>query len=82
MGSPHGIGALASRPVLVALALGAATLGLIIRGATNRRRLERVALLSQSPGHAATMVTLKDVYRRGDITHQDHVELWWRIREG
>ena len=81
MGSPLGIGALASRPLLVALALGAATLGLIIRGATNRRCLERVALLSQSPGQAATMVTLKDVYRRGDLTHQDYGELWRRIRE-
>jgi hypothetical protein len=42
MGSPLGIGARASRPLLVAL---------------------------------------KDVYRRGDITHQDYVELWRRIRE-
>jgi hypothetical protein len=70
----------ALRPVLVALALGAATLVLIIRGNTIRRRPARVAPRSQPPRRAAAIATLEAVYRRGDITHEDYVELSRRLR--
>jgi len=53
MKSLLGIDSVALRPVLVALAFGAATLVLIIRGATIRRRPARVAPLSQPPRRAA-----------------------------
>ena len=80
MASLLGIDSVALRLVLVALALGAATLVLIIRGGTIRRRPARVALRSQPPRRAAALATLGAVYRRGDITHDDYVELSRRLR--
>jgi len=82
MESLLGIDSVALRPVLVALAFGAATLVLIIRGATIRRRPARVAPLSQPPKRAAAIATLEAVYRRGDITREDYVELSRRVRGG
>ena len=82
MESLLGIDSVALRRALVALALGAATLALIIRGATIRRRPARLALRSQPPGGAAAIATLEAVYRRGDITHEDYVELSRRLRGG
>jgi uncharacterized membrane protein len=75
-----GIDPVALRPVLVALALGAATLVLIIRGAATRRRPARVSLRSQPLRRDAAMATLEVVYRRGDITHDDYVALSQRLR--
>jgi hypothetical protein len=75
-----GSDSVALRPAFVALALGAATLALIIRGATIRRRLARVALRSQPPRRAAASAALEAVYLRGDITHEDYVELSRRLR--
>jgi len=80
MESLLGSDSVALRRALVALALGAATLVLIIRGATIRRRPARVALRSQPPRRAAAIATLEAVYRRGDITHEDYVELSRRLR--
>jgi len=80
MESLLGIDSAALRPPLVALALGAATLVLIVRGATIRRRPARVALRSHPPTRAAAIATLETVYRRGDITLEDYVELSRRIR--
>lgn len=79
MESLLGIDAVAMRPALVAAALGAATLVLIVRGAAIRRRSARVALRSQAHGRAAAIATLEVVYRRGDITHEDYVELSRRL---
>ncbi|HEY5387931.1 MAG TPA: hypothetical protein VIL79_08530 [Thermoleophilia bacterium] len=75
MGSLLGIDSVALRPGLIALALGAASLVLIIRRATSRRRPARVASPIQSPRHIASLASLEAVYRRGDITHEDYVEL-------
>jgi hypothetical protein len=75
-----GVDPVALRPVLVALALGAATLVLIIRGAAARRRPARVSLRSQPLRHDAAMATLEVVYRRGDITYDDYVALSQRLR--
>ena len=80
MGSLLGIDSVAPRPVLVALALGAATLVLIIRGVTIRRRPARAAPRSRAPRRSAAIATLGAVYRRGDITYEDYVELSWRLR--
>jgi len=80
MGSLPGIDTIALRPVLVALALGGATLVLLIRVATMRRRPARVALRRQPPGRAAAMATLEAVYVRGDITREDYLELSRRLR--
>ena len=80
MESLLGIDSVALRPVLVALAFGAAALVLIIRGATIRRRPARVAPRSQPPRRAAAIATLEAVYRRGDITREDYVELSRRVR--
>jgi uncharacterized membrane protein len=75
-----GIDPVALRPVLVALAFGAATLVLIVKGATTRRRPLRVSSRSQSPGRRAAMATLENVYLRGDITREDYVALSQRLR--
>ena len=80
MASLLGVYSVALRPALVPLALGAATLLLIIRGFTTRRRPVRVALRSQPPRRAAASAPLDAVYRRGDITHDDCVELSRRLR--
>ena len=79
MESLLGVDSVAMRPVLVELALGAATLVLIIRGAAIGRRPARVALRSQPPRRAAGIATLEAVYLRGDITHEDCVELSRRL---
>jgi len=80
MESLLGIDFVAMRPMLVALAFGAATLVLIIRGATIRRRPVRVEPRSRPPGRAAAIARLEAVYRRGDITPEDYVELSRRLR--
>jgi hypothetical protein len=80
MESLVGIDSVALRRALVALALGAATLVLIIRGAAIRRRTALVALRSRPPNRAAAIATLEAVYRRGDITHEDYVEISRRFR--
>jgi type III secretory pathway component EscT len=80
MGSPIGIDSTTLRPMLLALTLGAATLALIIRGAEQRRRTALVASWSQAPTSIAMMAKLEAVYRRGDITHGDFVELSRRIQ--
>lgn len=80
MESLLGIDSVPLRPGLVALVFAAATLVLIIRGATARRRPARVALRDQPTTHRAAMATLADVYRRGAITHEDYVELSRRLR--
>ena len=80
MESPLGADSVALRSVLVALALGATTLALIIRGATVRRRPARVALRSRSSARNAAIATLEAVHRRGDITHEDYAELSRRLR--
>ena len=78
MASLLGVYSVALRPGLVALALGAATLVLIIRGVTMRCRPARIALRSQAPGRAAASAPLEAVYRRGEITHD--VELSRTLR--
>jgi len=80
MASLLGIDSVALRPVLVALALVVATLVLFIRGVSIRRRPAHAALRSQPPRRAAAIATLGAVYRRGDITHEDYVELSRRLR--
>jgi len=80
MESLLGIDSVALRPVLVALALGATTLVLIITEATTRGRPARAALRSRPPRRAEAVATLEAVYRRGDITHEDYVELSRRLR--
>ena len=70
----------AMRPVLVALAFGVATLVLIIRGSAIGRRPVRVDLRGRPNESAAAIATLEAVYRRGDITHEDYVELSRRLR--
>jgi len=67
-------------PALVALALGAATLVLIVTEATTRRRPARVALRSQLRARGEALATLEAVYLRGDITRDDYVELSRRLR--
>ena len=80
MGSLLAIDSVALRPVLFTLALGGATLVLIVRGAAIRRRPVRVAPQTRAPRRAAAIVTLEAVYRRGDITPHDYVELSRRLR--
>jgi len=80
MGSLLGIDSIVLRPVLVALALGVATLVLIMRGTAIHRRPVRFVLRSQPPGSAAASATLEAVYGRGDITREDYVELSRRLR--
>ena len=80
MESLLGIDFVAMRPVLVALAFAVATLVLIIRGSTIRRRPVRVDLLGRPNGSAAAIATLEAVYRRGDITPEDYMELSRRLR--
>jgi uncharacterized membrane protein len=75
-----GIDAVALRPVLVVLALGAATLVLIIRGAATRGRPARVSMRGRPLRRDEAMATLETVYLRGDITHDDYVELSRRLR--
>jgi len=41
-----------------------------------------VAPRSQPPRRAAAIATLEAVYRRGDITREDYVELSRRVRGG
>jgi len=79
MGSLLGIDSVALRPVLVTLALGVATLVVIIRGAATRRPV-RAAPRTRPPERAAAIATLEVVYRRGDITRQDYAELSRRLR--
>ena len=80
MGSLLGIDSVALRPALVTLALGVATLAVIIRGAAIRRRPLRAAPRTRPPERAAAIATLEAVYRRGDITRQDYAELSRRLR--
>jgi hypothetical protein len=80
MGSLLGIDSVAVRPALVTLALGGATLVVIIRGAMIRRRPVPAAPRTRPPRRAAAIATLEAVYRRGDITPQDYVELSRRLR--
>ena len=80
MESLRGIDLVAVRPVLIALAFGAATLVLMLRGATIRRRPARVELCGRSPRSAAAIATLEAVYRRGAITPEDYMELSRRLR--
>jgi uncharacterized membrane protein len=70
----------ALRQALIVLAFGVATLVLIFRGSTVRRRPARVELRRQPPGRDAAIVTLEAVYRRGDITHEDYAELSRTLR--
>ena len=81
MESLLGIDFVAMRPMLVALAFGAATLVLIIRGATIRHRPMRFQPRSRPPRRAAAIATLEAVYRRGDITPEDYVEFSRRLRD-
>ena len=60
-----------TRQTLVALAFGAATLVLFIRGATTRLRSARVASRGRPPRSAAAVATLESVHSRGDVTHED-----------
>jgi len=81
MESLFGFDGVTLRPVLVALALGAATLVLVIRGAAMGRRPARVTAVQRVRAErAAAMEALKAVYRRGDITREDYVELSRRLR--
>jgi len=80
MESLLGLDFVAMRPVLVALAFGVATLVLIIRGSAIGRRPVWVDLRGRPNGSAAALATLEAVYRRGDITHEDYVELSRRLR--
>ena len=80
MESPLGADSLTLRSALAAMALGATTLVLIIRGATVRRRPARVALRSRPSARAAAIATLEAVHRRGDITDEDYAELSRRLR--
>jgi len=80
MGTLLGIDSVALRPALVTLALGVATLVVITRRAMIRRRPVLVAPRTRPPERAAAIVTLEAVYRRGDITYQDYVELSRRVR--
>lgn len=75
MGSPLGSDSAALRPGLVALALGAATLVIILRGATRRGRPARVESTIQSSRHLTSLDSLEAVYRRGDITPEDYGEI-------
>lgn len=80
MESLLGIDTVALRPVLVALALGAATLVLIIRGFTTRRPTVHVSLPSRLSPREAALAMLQTAYLRGDITHEDYVALSRRLR--
>jgi hypothetical protein len=80
MESLLGIDPVALRQALIVLAFGAATLVLILRGATVRRRPARVELRSQPPGRDAAIEALEAVYRRDDITHEDYAELSRTLR--
>ena len=80
MGSPFAIDSVALRPVLVALAVGAATLALVIRGTAIRRRPVPETLRTRPPARTAAIATLEAVYRRGDITPRDYAELSRRLR--
>ena len=80
MGTLLGIDSMALRPGLVALALGVATLVVIVRGTAIRRRPVRVASRTRPAGRVAAIATLEAVYRRGNITPQDYVELSRRLR--
>jgi hypothetical protein len=68
-----------TKPAFVALALGAATMLLVIRGQWSKQRLARVAAPNRSRSHTAALATLDAVYRRGDITREDYVELSRRL---
>jgi hypothetical protein len=80
MGNPLAIDSVALRPVLVALAIGAVTLVTVIKGTATRRRPVPEAPRTRPPERAAAIATLEAVYRRGDITRQDYVELSRRLR--
>jgi hypothetical protein len=79
MGSLLGVDLITARPVVVARALGAATLVLITRGATIRRRPARDELRGRPRRSAAASATLKATCRCGDLTHADHAELSQRL---
>jgi hypothetical protein len=68
-----------TKPAFVALAFGAATLVLVVKGQRSRQRPVRVAAPSRSRSQTAALATLDAVYRRGDITREDYVELSRRL---
>jgi hypothetical protein len=68
------------RPALLALALGAATLLLVIRGAANRRPTALAAPGRRPAGRSTALTRLEAVYLRGDITPHDYVLLSRRLR--
>ena len=82
MGSLLGIDSVALTLALIAVASGAATLLLIVRGATYCRRPAVVARRSQLPGRIAAIATLEAVYLRGDITYEDYVALSRKLLGG
>jgi hypothetical protein len=80
MESLLGIDPVTLRHAVVVLALGAATLVLMVRGATSRRHPVRMTLGSRTADRSMMLATLEAVYLRGDITHQDYVVLSRRLR--
>jgi len=80
MESLFGIDPVTLRQALVVLAFGAATLVLMVRGATSRRHPVRMALRSRAADPSTMLATLEAVYLRGDITRQDYVVLSRRLR--
>jgi uncharacterized membrane protein len=80
MESLLGIDPVTLRQALVVLALGAATLVLMVRGATSRRHPVRMTQQSRAAERSTMLATLEAVYLRGDITRQDYVVLSRRLR--
>jgi hypothetical protein len=68
-----------TKPAFVALAFGAATLVLVVKGQWSRQRPVRVAAPRRSRSQTAALATLDAVYRRGDITREDYLELSRRL---
>jgi hypothetical protein len=69
-----GIDLEATRPAVVAVAFGAATLVLIVRGSLGRRRPQRATFQSEAPSPPAAVAMLETAHRRSDITREDYLE--------
>jgi hypothetical protein len=80
MQSLLGIDLGATRPALVAMAFGAATLVLIVRGSLGRQRPQRATCEKGEPSRPAAVAMLETVYHRGDITREDYLELTQGLR--
>ena len=80
MASLLGIDSIAMRPAFVAAVFAAATVVLIVKGAMTSRRPAPDEALSRPSRRGTALATLEAVYLRGDITHEDYMELSRRLR--